>query len=338
MQEPPDADAGLFGCQFDPELTEQVIIGVPWEPTASYGRGASQTPERIIRPSHQLDFFDGFLQKTFGETIGMLPLDPAWQESNRQCIALADPIIAAGGAHTAALKADQQKVNAASRELNRSLYETSRRWLSRGKAVGVLGGDHSSPLGHMKACLEKEPGSGVLHLDAHHDLRNAYEGFTYSHASIMYNLLTETPELGLLVSVGIRDYCEDEAIFARRNPKVTTFYDRDLKRDLARGVNWAACCEKIIDALPKRVYISFDIDGCTPDLCPHTGTPVPGGLSFDRTVFLLEALVESGRRIIGFDLCEVAPDTNDPSNEWDMNVGARFLYKLCVVMYASNRK
>jgi agmatinase len=74
------------------------------------------------------------------------------------------------------------------------------------------------------------------------------------------------------------------------------------------------------------VYVSFDIDGLDPALCPHTGTPVVGGLSFPEASGLLRTLVESGRRIVGFDLNEVAPDPEDRS-EWDGNVGARVLYK-----------
>jgi len=75
------------------------------------------------------------------------------------------------------------------------------------------------------------------------------------------------------------------------------------------------------------VYISFDIDGLDPAFCPTTGTPVAGGLSWDEALYLIEALVDSGRKIIGFDLCEVAPGKD--GSEWDANVGARLLYKLC---------
>jgi agmatinase len=83
-----------------------------------------------------------------------------------------------------------------------------------------------------------------------------------------------------------------------------------------------------VTALPERVWISFDIDGLDPKYCPHTGTPVPGGLEFQQANFLLSVLVGSGKKIIGFDLNEVAPSLDDPNNEWDANVGARLLYKL----------
>ncbi|MFA5533390.1 MAG: arginase family protein, partial [Mariniphaga sp.] len=80
---------------------------------------------------------------------------------------------------------------------------------------------------------------------------------------------------------------------------------------------------EIIEKLPEQVYISFDIDGLDPKLCPHTGTPVPGGLDFPEAVYLLKRLTESGRRIIGFDVCETG------NNEWDANVAARIIYKIC---------
>lgn len=335
MQEPPVDDAGLFGVPFHPEEDAIHIVGVPWEATASYGRGTSRTPLALIRASHQLDFFDGLLGDNFGETVGMLPANPEWLALNQRCIQLADPIIAAGGPVDAQLARAQTEVNAASRRINEDLYQTAQSLLQQGKLVGVLGGDHSSPLGLMKACLEFFPGTAVLHIDAHHDLRVAYEGFTYSHASIMYNLLNEVPQLAALVSVGIRDFCSDEHQLAVDHPKVVSFYDRDLKRAMFRGGSWQSSCASILEALPMSVYISFDIDGCSPGFCPNTGTPVPGGLSYDQAIYLLESVVESGRRVVGFDLCEVAPNPHHPDREWDLNVGARLLHKLCVLLSIS---
>jgi agmatinase len=87
---------------------------------------------------------------------------------------------------------------------------------------------------------------------------------------------------------------------------------------------WPAQINEIVDSLPDKVYISFDIDGLDPRFCPHTGTPVPGGLDFHQAVALIKAVALSGRRIIGFDLNEVAPGPDD----WDANVGARMLWQL----------
>ncbi|MDX5346515.1 MAG: arginase family protein, partial [Hymenobacteraceae bacterium] len=170
--------------------------------------------------------------------------------------------------------------------------------------------------------------------DAHADLRDAYEGFEFSHASIMFNAL-KVPQVKKLVQVGIRDICQAEAeLVEQSNGRIITFYDQTLKENMYEGDSWKKQCKKIIAQLPQKVYISFDIDGLDPKLCPATGTPVPGGLEFHEAVFLVKQLVKSGREIIGFDLCEVAPG----DSEWNGNVGARLLFKLCNWMAASQGK
>src|SRR5690606_18866656 len=103
------------------------------------------------------------------------------------------------------------------------------------------------------------------------------------------------------------------------------------------GQSWNSLCQRILEPLPSAVYVSFDIDGLSPELCPGTGTPVPGGLSFEQACYLLVHIVRSGRRIIGFDLNEVSPG-RDPNNEWNGNVGARLLFKLCGALVASQKR
>ena len=93
-----------------------------------------------------------------------------------------------------------------------------------------------------------------------------------------------------------------------------------------QGESWSVLSDEIIQHLPQEVYISFDIDGLDPRFCPHTGTPVPGGLDLKEAFYLIKKVAQSGRKIIGFDLNEVAPGH---TSEWDANVGARLLYKLC---------
>jgi agmatinase len=167
----------------------------------------------------------------------------------------------------------------------------------------------------------------VRQVDAHADLRHGYEGFAYSHASIMDNVLREADGLGRLVQVGIRDLSEGEMQRAAEDERIVLHHDLAWKKRLARGESFLSLCEEAIGALPDLVHVSFDIDGLDPKLCPHTGTPVPGGLDFHEACLLLQAVVESGRRIVGFDLTEVTPGPE--GDEWDANVGARVLYKLC---------
>ena len=196
-----------------------------------------------------------------------------------------------------------------------------------------MGGDHSTPLGFFKAIGENKGEFGILQIDAHCDLRDAYEGFQYSHASIMFNALAEVPQLSKLVQVGIRDYCEEEVDYINNSEgRVVTFFDKQLKERQFEGETWKAICDSIVDALPQQVYISFDIDGLDPKLCPNTGTPVAGGFEAEQVYYLFRRVLESGRKLIGFDLNEVSAS----HDEWDANVGARVLFKLCNLLISSN--
>ena len=223
------------------------------------------------------------------------------------------------------------EINKACLELNHWLKNESTILLNQKKIVAVLGGDHSTPLGLMQALADINQSFGILHIDAHADLREAYEGFEFSHASIMFNAL-KIQQISHLVQVGIRDYCEAELKLIQSDKRISTFFDRDIKQQQFNGKNWAEICENIISLLPQNIYLSFDIDGLDPKLCPNTGTPVPGGLELEQALFLIERLVQSGRKIIGFDLNEVAPG----SDEWDANVGARLLYRLANMCMVSN--
>jgi agmatinase len=323
----PAAGGGLFGLPSRPEDAQVVVIPVPWEATVSYGAGTAGGPAAVLRASRQVDLLDRETGRPYRAGIAMLPIPDdvrAWSEEARGAAA---PVIAAGGAdgspaHASAIAA----VDALGERMNAWVYEQARRILAAGKLPGVLGGDHSVPYGAIRAAAEAHPGMGVLHLDAHCDLRDAYEGFRWSHASIMFNVLRDLPGVARLVQVGIRDYSdEEEAFIAAQGDRVVTYFDPDLRRQLFDGESWKRITNRIAASLPKDVYLSFDIDGLDPALCPHTGTPVLGGLSFPELSALMRAVVETGRRIVGLDLCEVAP--GPAGSEWDGNVGARVLYK-----------
>ena len=144
----------------------------------------------------------------------------------------------------------------------------------------------------------------------------------------MHNVMKLPMAPKKLVQVGIRDFCEQEhEAIKNSNGRINTFFDSALRDETFLGVTWKQITESIIKALPQNVYISFDIDGLDPSLCPNTGTPVLGGLSFHEANYILSQVSESGRKIIGFDLNEVSQGETD--SEWDGNVGARLLYKLC---------
>ena len=334
----PASSEGIFGLPHTPAEARVVLIPVPWEATVSYGSGTADGPAAILRASHQVDLLDRDTGKPYESGIAMLPISEAVRSWSDEAKSLAAPIIEHGGSEGGSgLEQNLERVNDIGRRLNGWVAHETRAWLECDKIVGIVGGDHSVPLGAISAIADKYPALGILHIDAHADLRVAYEGFTFSHASIMDNVIREIPNVSKLVQVGIRDYCEQEDDAIRQSAgRIRAFFESDVRRELLEGGSWRRICNRIVAELPENNYLSFDIDGLDPTLCPHTGTPVPGGLSFAEMVVLLRTLVDSGRKIVGFDLVEVAPDPTGRS-EWDGNVAARVLYKVIGFALMSNR-
>lgn len=320
--------SGVFGLFDEPDGALVVLVPVPWDATTSYRSGAARGPGAIREASRQVDLFDVETGKPYLARLAMLPENARVMAMNEEARALAERVIAVGGdlGHDRELYDALARVNELSHELDGLVYETVRAWLDRGKIVGVVGGDHSTPFGSIKAHAERYPDLGLLHVDAHADLRRAFEGFERSHASIMDNVMQHVPGVTKLVQAGVRDLCEEEVERIKgSNGRIVTSFDVAVAQARMNGA-LAALFDEIASALPKHVYVSFDVDGLDPTLCPHTGTPVPGGLSFHEASALVGAVVRSGRTIVGFDLNEVAP--GDEGDEWDANVGARVLYKL----------
>lgn len=325
--DPGMANGNYFALPYSLEESEIALISVPWDVTTSYRAGTHKGPEAIIEASVQVDLYDVNVKDAWKTKIGTLPVDSKILKDNKKFRKIAENVIEGleQGKEINELERDITLVNKASTELNNRVYTSCRELIKQGKITGVIGGDHSVPLGNIKAVSELCEEFGILHIDAHADLRKAYEGFTYSHASIMYNALSEINQISQLTQVGVRDFCEDEAEIINTDSRIRCFTDIEIRGNLFDGKTWKRQCEEIIATLPQNVYISFDIDGLSPDLCPNTGTPVPGGISFREVDYLLHMLANSNKKIIGFDLCEVSPGGSD---EWDANVGARLLYKI----------
>jgi agmatinase len=331
-------DNNIFGLPFSEEDARLVILPVPWEVTVSYNGGTARAPEHVFKASLQVDLFDADVQDGWKKGFYMRPHDKkVLMKSDylRKEAELYINYISQGEevSENKFMCKTMKEINEGSVFLNNWVYEQTKALLNEGKLVGLLGGDHSTPLGYFKAIAEKHGDFGILQVDAHCDLRKAYEGFKYSHASIMYNALTEIPELKKLVQVGIRDYCEEEFNYiADSNSRVVTYFDKDIKERQFDGMSWRQVVDEIVNHLPEKVFISFDIDGLDPKLCPHTGTPVQGGFEAEQIFFLFKKVLQSGRKLVGFDLNEVGVS----QDEWDENVGARCLFKLCNLMVAAN--
>ncbi len=327
------SEFGIFGIPCSPDKAQIHITPVPWEVTTSYGAGTAQGPKLIRRASEQVDFFDLELGKIYEVGIYMQNEPKHILELNNTLKPLAQELIAMTTQNIVdpdKSKQILQKVNQGCNLMTQWVYEQTREVLKVGKWPVLLGGDHSTPLGAIKAISEHYKGKvGILHIDAHADLRQSYQGFYQSHASIMHNVLQLNPGPAKLVQVGIRDFCEQEYDAILGMPgRIKTYFDLDLKRDLFEGQTWNGICQQITSELPELVYVSFDIDGLDPSLCPGTGTPVAGGLTINEAYYLLNSLYKSGKKIVGFDINEVS-SAGELNDDWNGNVAARLLYKMC---------
>jgi agmatinase len=334
------ANGNIFGFPYTEEEATIVLIPIPWDATASYGKGTSNGPKAILDASTQLDFFHPELDKAYDTKVFMAPISEEWKEINDHCCDLSLEYISflEDQGEELALKKFQKhidEINSAHLALKENLKQRCLGLLEKGKIPAVLGGEHSTPLGLIEALNEKYEHFGILQIDAHADLRVAYEGFVQSHASIMDNVLNNCANMQKLVQVGIRDISEREVIYSMENNRIQTYYDWNIKTEQFAGKTWKDQVEEIIHHLPHNVYISFDIDGLRPELCPNTGTPVVGGFDLQEISYLFFKLVASGRKIIGFDLNEVAPGKE---GDWDANVGARALWQLVCATEKSRRK
>lgn len=328
------ANGNMFGLPVTKKNADLIIIPVCSDITASFGKGTAKAPKAILKASLQVDLYDNNLKNAWENKIFMLPISKREIKQHQKIEKLASQLINKLADGEAFSEHDNERlasINAYCREMNQHVKTTALEHLNNGKTVAVLGGDHNSPLGLIEALAEKHTNFGVLQIDAHADLRIAYEGFEFSHASIAHNALKQK-QVTKLVQVGIRDICQQEIDYIKNSKgKISTFFDWEIKKQQFEGKTWAAICDEIIAELPQKVYITYDIDALDPKLCPNTGTPVPGGFEYEQINYLINQLVESKKQIIGFDLNEVG------NNDWDANVGARILFKLCNALKKSQQ-
>lgn len=328
----------IFGLPFSEEESKLVLVPVPWEVTVSYGSGTARCVEHIFKTSMQVDLFDPDMRDGWKHGFYM-------RHSEKKILMKSDYLRKEAELYIDFISTEQdinenkfmckslKEINEGSVFLNGWVYEQTKDLLNQDKLVGLIGGDHSTPLGFMKALAEKHGNFGILQIDAHCDLRKCFEGFNYSHASIMYNVLNELPQVEKLVQLGIRDYCEEEWDYiCNSNFRVITYFDQQLKERMLEGETWKKIADEVINHLPQKVYFSFDIDGLDPKLCPNTGTPVMGGFEVEQILYLFKKVIESGRKLIGFDLVE----TGVGETNVDAEVSARLLWKMCNMLIKSN--
>ena len=319
----------LFGRDCPLEDADLVVVPVPWDGTVTYRPGTKEAPREVLNASSQLDAeIPGLLDPCRYRPV-LDGSSPGFWDQFQDVSGLFREALARLEAGNTVNPSSLQRVREAIIAMEKEVYSRCVSHLERGSRCGLLGGDHGTCFGLVRALSERGD-FGILHIDAHMDLRESYAGITRSHASIMRNIMEEL-SVKDLTQVGVRDYCAEELDYQRSHPTITTFFDQRINERLFEGETWGHISNLIVETLPPEVYISLDIDGLSPDLSHATGTPVPGGISFAQFDYLLGKVARS-RSIVGFDLCEVNP-SEDP---WEADVGARLLYRLCMYTGASN--
>ncbi len=263
------------------------VIPVAFEYSVSYGSGTQLGPLKILEASDQLEVYDAYTDSKPAEL----------------------------GIHT-----QKAIIETKPKAMLKALEKATKFALDSNALPVVLGGEHSISLGALRALKEFYQDFGIIHIDAHADLRHAYEGSKYSHASVM----ARACELSIpLIQFGTRAYCEEEKE-AREKYSVKA-YDAHLFQDSSSPLPNNVTKEELLPKdFPKKIYISFDVDGLDPSIIPHTGTPVPGGLAWYQSLELLKTCLE-GRELIGFDVVELAPTKNSQVSDFAC---ANLVYKI----------
>ena len=270
---------GLEDQHSDLDTAAIAIVQAPYEHTVSYGGGTGRGPAAILEASHYVEFWD----EEFGRELAI----------DRGIATIEAPDF--GSAVDAdALHIIEGQVSAL---------------LEREKFVVTLGGEHTISRAPIHAHFERSPGMTVLQIDAHSDLRETYEGSPWSHACVMSRVLEFLPP-ERLVQAGVRAQCREEFERIERDG-IRAFFGWEIRQGVY-GRSWK---ERVLDACGDDVYITFDIDGLDPSIMPATGTPEPGGLFWDETIQLLK-MIGKHRRIIGFDLVELAPREDHPGPDF----------------------
>ena len=273
MEEFSGVKRSFLGIQPKLEESDVVVVPVPYDATTSYGVGARFGPNAMIDASTQLELYDIELRKNISDDISIHTLDAL------------------------ALNKDSPK------KMIDNVEAAVRKIVSLGKKPVIFGGEHSITAGAVAAFDD----FSVLHIDAHADLRDIYEGTKYNHACVMRRIR----EKHNAVSVGIRSMCDEEAEFIEKNLQDKIFYGRDFDID------------KIVSRLGEKVYVTVDIDGFDPSVVPGTGTPEPGGLLWEDVLKIMKAV--SKKEIAGFDIVEVLPTPPLRTSEF---IAAKLAYKM----------
>jgi agmatinase len=269
------------------EESRVVVLQAPLEQTTSYMKGTADGPRALIEASHQVEFFDDELKiETYRRGIATLP----------------------------PMKFKKDEPEKAVRLIEKQVGEL----LGENKRLAMIGGEHTVTVGAVRAYRKRFPDLSVLHLDAHADLRDSYEGSPLSHACAMARVREVCP----FVSVGIRSLCQEEFNGIQRE-NLAVF---DIHR-MGNGDSWM---DEALARLGDTVYLTLDLDALDPSVMPAVGTPEPGGMDWNTTIrFLRRAFKE--KVIVGMDMVELCPL---PGAEYGVFSAAKLFYRMIGYWYA----
>lgn len=287
---------GLPSEHSDPETAGVIVLPVPFESTSTYGKGSWAGPEAILEASHQVELFD--------------------------CALGCEPFVQAGGIATLE---PLNVLGCNGPEVALRIEEAVNPWIARGKFVVVLGGEHTSIIGNVRAHCAVFNDVTVIQFDAHSDLRPEYEESEWNHACAMARLLDFHDSL---VQVGIRSQeAGERALVEARS--IVNLYAHDVHAMERQGKDYAG---RIVEACRPRVYLTFDCDALDPSIIPATGTPEPGGLTWYQVDEILGRLCRE-REVIGMDFNELAPIEGSSVSQFTI---AKLIYRMIGYRFSSN--
>ncbi|MCF6158391.1 MAG: agmatinase [wastewater metagenome] len=261
------------------------IMGVPYDGTATYQTGTKMGPQAILNASVNIEPYDDELGDIY--TTGIFTVGTLQLE----------------------------EIHTDTKRVIDTVYQVSKEMVTDGKFLVTIGGEHSLSQGVIKAYKEKYKKLSILQLDAHLDLMEQFGGTSYSHASVSRRIVEDLH--CKVTSFGVRVVSKEEQEFVKKNKDtVSVFYAKDIYHN----DDWH---EDAIETLDDVVYITLDVDGLDVSIMPATGTPVPGGLAWYRTLDFLRKVYRK-RKVVGFDIVELKPN---PGNEAPNFLAANLVYK-----------
>ena len=276
------------------EKSKIAILQVPYEHTVSYGGGTKNAPKAIIEASAFVEFYDDEFDRELCFDKGITTLE------------------------------ELDLTNCYDEEMLAKVENKIDKLLQDDKFVVTLGGEHTVAIAPIKSHFKKYPQMSILHFDAHSDLREEYQGSKFSHASFMSRVCEFFPAKNI-TQVGIRALSSDERKFINEN-KINTFFASAIRRNLHNSNEHKNDWQKsIVETLNSEIYITFDVDFFDPAIMPSTGTPEPDGFLYSETLDIFREIKKAGKKIIGFDVVELAPleELSHPNL-----TTARLIYKL----------